>query len=291
MPRRASRTAALAALARASACLEPREIRAQDHLARRFVDGRMRWLRLPLLRRVALHAYTRRLPGAYGLVIARTRRIDEFVQAELAAGAAQLVVLGAGYDSRAYRFQDALAGRPVFEVDAPAILERKRARVTRILGEPPANVRYVPIDFDRETVEGPLLAAGYDPARRSVFVWEGVTFYLTAEAVERVLRLVATRSGPESAIVFDYLFRSVVDGSSQAFGAKKSLEFVRRRGEPFTFGLEERALQPRLADLGLRLESNLLPDEIEARYLDPYAKQSHVYRVGGFYGIATARVS
>jgi len=260
-------------------------------MARRFVDARLRILLLPGVRAVARHALTRQIPGAYGFVLARTHRIDEFVRKELEAGATQLVVLGAGYDSRAYRFRELLGKGRAFEVDAAATSARKRKKVRAVLGEVPAHVCYVPVDFERETMEGPLLAAGFDPAQRTVFTWEGVTFYLTAEAVAQVLGLVARRSGPESAIIFDYLFRSLVEGTSRAYGAEKSRAFVRRKGEPFTFGLDEGAVDTFLAGFGLRMESNLSPLDLEKTYLDGYAQRSRVYRVAGFYGITTARVA
>jgi methyltransferase (TIGR00027 family) len=290
MPRDASHTAELAALARAAAHLEPPEIQAHDHLARRFVGAPLRLLLLPIVRPVAMRAYARRVPGAYGYVIARTHRIDEFVRQELEAGATQLVVLGAGYDSRAYRFGDLLAGKAAFEVDAPATLQRKREKVAAILGAPPSHVRYVPVDFDRETLEAPLGAAGYDPAQRTVFVWESVTFYITAQAVEQVLRRVAA-SGRQTAIIFDYLFRSVLEGGARPWGAAETLAFVERKGEPFTFGLDERSVEGFLARFGLRMDSNLLPDDLEARYLRGWPERHPLYRIGAFYGITTARVA
>jgi methyltransferase (TIGR00027 family) len=287
---KASRTAELAALARASHTKEPDAIRGADTMAIGFLRRRLRAVvEIEPLRRAVLRVMARRMPGVYGFVLARTKVFDEFVERELAAGATQLVVLGAGYDSRAYRFRALLESRGarVFEVDSPPTSEQKQARLRAVLGSAPAHVAYVKVDFDRETMEDPLLAAGYDPTARTAFLWEGVTFYLTSGAVETVLEFVARASGEGSAIVFDYLFASVLDGTSRAFGAAENVAYVRRKGEPFTFGLEPAELRDFVAARGLTLEEDLGPAELEAYAGDLASKPTH--RLAGFYGIATAR--
>src|SRR5581483_10747158 len=112
--------------------------------------------------------------GLYEHHHVRTRHFDAIVRDELAAGVEQVVVLGAGLDTRAYRFADALAGRPVFEVDLPATQAWKRARLEAALGRIPDGVRYVGVDFLRDRLDERLAAAGFDRARRALFTWEGV---------------------------------------------------------------------------------------------------------------------
>ena len=145
------------------------------------------------------------------------------------------------------------------------------------------------VDFDRDTLDDCLMAAGYDPSARTVFTWEGVSFYIGSAAVDAVLAFVANRSGPKSAIVFDYLFKSVVDGTCDDPGATASAKYVKAKGEPFTFGLDERALRPFLAQRRLTLEDDLKPGELEARFVGEHASK-WTHRVGRFYGLVTARV-
>jgi methyltransferase (TIGR00027 family) len=95
----------------------------------------------------------------------------------LAAGATQVVILGAGLDSRAYRFGDLLRGARVFEVDFPPTQEYKKKRVREILKGLPPHVAYAPIDFTKEDLATVLRQAGYDTTKKTVFVWEGVTLY------------------------------------------------------------------------------------------------------------------
>jgi methyltransferase (TIGR00027 family) len=128
----------------------------------------------------------------------------------LTGGAEQLVILGAGYDSRPYRFAHLLGGVQVFEVDHPATSTAKQAKVRALIGGIPANVAYVPVDFTVDNLADKLLECGYCTTRRTVFLWEGVTPYLNLEAVDTVLSFVMASAAAGSTIVFDYILRAVV---------------------------------------------------------------------------------
>src|SRR5262245_46404771 len=146
--------------------------------------------RVPLLGRLVPWYADRRLPGAGTSAVARTWLIDQWIAAACAEGAPQVVILGAGFDCRAYRLP-ALHALPIFEVDRPATLSAKRERLQGLLPEPPAHVRLVEIDFDREDLPGALAGQGFERRRRALFLWEGVTNYLRAPAVDAILRFVA----------------------------------------------------------------------------------------------------
>src|SRR3569623_3087597 len=107
----------------------------------------------------------------------RERYVDDVMRGELADGAEQIVVLGTGFDTRAYRID-----RPdvvVFEVDHPDTQTDKRSALARAGVQLPSNVRFVAVDFDVDDLGACLRTAGYDPTRRTVFVWQGVVYYLT----------------------------------------------------------------------------------------------------------------
>jgi methyltransferase (TIGR00027 family) len=124
-------------------------------------------------------------------MIVRTRFIDEALARAVAAGAAQVVILGAGFDSHAYRCQELLAGVSVFEVDRPTTQALKRERVNAVLGSPPVNLTYVAIDFQHEDLGDVLRRHGYDRSLRTFFILEGVTMYLPEDALRGTLRFVA----------------------------------------------------------------------------------------------------
>ena len=136
------------------------------------------------------------------LIALRTTAIDAAVRDAIAGGATQLVILGAGYDGRAWRLNE-LAGVKVFEVDHPATQGEKRARVT---GLPPAagTVSFVSIDFEREALGTVLDRAGHDRSSPTCWIWEGVVMYLTREAMRGTLAGIADRSARGSTLIVNY---------------------------------------------------------------------------------------
>ena len=208
--------------------------------------------RMPLLGRLVPWYSDRRLPGARTSAVARTWLIDHRISTACSAGALQVVFLGAGFDCRACRLP-ALQGLPVFEVDHPATAAVKREGLRRLLRELPANVRFVETDFDRESLADALRRKGFDPSNAALFVWEGVTNYLSAPAVDATLRFVgACPAGAE--VVFTYVDARAFDGSGAFEDAAELLRSVRRIGEPWTFGLEPKQVEGYLAARGLHLE-------------------------------------
>lgn len=222
-------------------------------------------------------------PGVNGFLAARDRFIDDVLQNFLKEGMQQLVILGAGYDSRAYRF--ALQDVRTFEVDHPATQQDKLEKVQRIFGKLPAHVCYVPVDFNTQTVADRLLQSGYDPTRKTLFIWQGVSMYLTARAVDDMLALVTQCSGNGSAIVFDYIYQDVLEAARQ-----KEVNNMRRyrfmTGEGLTFGIPSGTICSFLTQRGFREVSDVNADDLQAMYC--MGKKVGRSIVGG-YGIAIGR--
>jgi len=259
-----------------------------DPLAAPLLRGSLRAVavaaRLPGVGACVAALIDRRWPGARSSAVARTRLIDDAVTAALASGVEQVVILGAGFDGRAYRLPGIERTR-VFEVDHPTTSAAKRARLTALLGALPSHVRFVGLDFDRQPLLAALDAAGCDRTRRSAIIWEGVTNYLTADAVDATLRDVATFA-QGSVLLFTYVHRGILDGSVRFAGAERLGATLRRAGEPWTFGLDPAALPSYLAARRLTLVEDLGACDYRARYLgDPgrgYAfYRAVVARVGG----------
>ncbi|MFC4945317.1 class I SAM-dependent methyltransferase [Pseudonocardia sp. GCM10023141] len=158
-----------------------------------------------------------------------------------AATDAQLVLLGAGFDSRAHRLPR-LRVVPVFEVDHPATQATERELIGRS-GRVLAPVRYVPVDFETDDLETALLRAGLRPERRTCFVWEGVTNYLTAAAVDTTLAILRRLAPAGGTLVMTYVHAGVLDGSVRFPGSQRWLRNVARLGEPWAESLHD----PRLA--------------------------------------------
>jgi methyltransferase (TIGR00027 family) len=146
------------------------------------------------------------------------------------------------------------------------------------------DVIYVAVDFLKDDVDARLSAEGWDRARATLFVWEGVTNYLSKEAVEQVLAWMG-RAAPGSAVVFTYIHAGVLDGSARFDGAETIMANVRALGEPWRFGLRPGDVAPFVARFGLSLRENLGADEYRARFLPPDEAKGYA-----FYRIAVADV-
>lgn len=285
----ASKTAELVAFYRALETEETlREPLFRDPFARQLLPRPLalavRAARIAPLRALLLRYADWRAPGARTSAIGRTRFIDDTVRAAAQAGAVQLVILGTGYDCRAHRLPE-LAKLRVFEVDKGDTLAERRARIARGSLALREEVVSVAVDFVRDRLPERLSACGFDPTQRSVFVWEGVTNYLSAEAVAAVLSFVAS-CARGSTLVFTYIHRAVLDGSVAFEGGAKLMRNVARLGEPWRFGILPEELKDYLAGFGLSLVSDLGADEYRKRY----ARELGGLRGYRFYRLAVASV-
>jgi len=212
----------------------------------------------------------RRLPGVIDLVrndvVVRTRYIDDYLKECIGNGIRQLVILGAGYDSRAYRIEGLRGKVKVYEIDHPATQEAKTKRLKRLLGSLPGHVVYVPVDFSKDKLDGRLLESGYDRNSKTLFIWEGVTMYLSAEAVDDTLAFVVNNSGEGSSIIFNYIYQSALDRTLGTEMVRRGREYLSRIGEPFTFGIEENAIDEFLSKRGYCQINNATPNFLEGTY-------------------------
>ena len=240
-----------------------------DDLAARFLPAPTRWLVTAtppnLMRRLAMAVMDREGPGLWASMNCRKRYIADKVTESL-DGIDAVVVLGAGFDTLAYRLAKK-TGIPIFEVDQPINIDRKAAAVQRALGQQPASVRLVPLDFERDDVLNVLAEHGYRPDSRTFFVWEAVTQYLSPEAVDATLERLR-RATPGSRLVFTYVQRDFIDGTN-LYGAEALYRRFRRRAQLWRFGLPPDEVATFLAGHGWRLAEQAGPDLILHRYVEP----------------------
>ena len=277
-------TAMIAALNRHMACKEDHpEFQCPDHLAGLCLPGLAKLLAaLPSFRRFQ----RKRAEGGYEYIIARTRFFDDLFHQALKDNVPQIVLLGAGYDTRAIRFQGSIQDTKIFELDAPATQENKKKILTKAEIPLPPQVVLVPINFNKENMLDVLSRAGYDRSAKSFFTWEGVTYYLSGEAVRETLGFVRDDSGPGSTVAFDYFYQSFIDGKFDNHGGRATYEGMAKRGEPFRFGIEKGQIEAFLAENGFEILSHYTPDELEKAYLvdeqgqvfgKPYGWACHVH--------------
>ena len=240
-----------------------------DDLAARFLPAPTRWLVTAtppkLMRRLMMAAMQRDGPGLWANLACRKRYIADKVS-EALDDIDAVVVLGAGLDTLAYRLART-TDVAIFEVDLPVNIKRKAAAVRRVLGELPSSVRLVPLDFERDDLLTALAESGYRRGARTFFIWEGVTQYLTADAVHATLEsLRPAASG--SRLVFTYVRRDFIDGVN-FYGAQRLYRRFRQRQQLWRFGLQPDEVASFLDGHGWRLVEQLGPEQIVQRYVAP----------------------
>jgi methyltransferase (TIGR00027 family) len=288
---RASRTAEYMALFRALEGTRAADRRLfNDRFAVAFLSPRLRLVvglsKVPLAGTFVRAYIDRRWPGARTSAVARTRFIDDAAEVALRSAIEQVVILGAGFDARAYRIAAMAQVAVVFEVDHPSTSAAKRTIVQDALASVPRHVRFVPIDFNSESLQSTMSAAGYDARRRTLFIWEGVTNYLTADAVDETLCWCAGAAAG-STVVFTYVHRQVLDAPQTFYGTEKLFATLRVAGERWTFGLDPLHLSSFLAQRGLVLSEDVGASDYRAFYFRGAAMRMRGYE---FYRIAVARV-
>jgi methyltransferase (TIGR00027 family) len=287
---RESRTAEFTCLARAFAGREKEaRFRGPDHLAEILIPPIPRLVViLPPLRRFFIKKFI--APGIYEYVLARTKIMDsEFIHA-LETDFPQIVLLGAGFDTRALRFADLNQGTRIFELDIETTQQPKIGVLLQKKIKIPEELRFVPIDFDKESLFKALSEAGYQEKQKSLFLWEGVSMYLSAQAVDETLGFIRTCSASGSRIAFDYIFASVLRQEGDLYGEREAYNMVSKVGEGWTFGIEAGEIERFLAVRGFEIVAHYAPAELERIYLT--AENGYRYgRVNGTHCIVIASVN
>jgi methyltransferase (TIGR00027 family) len=259
-----SNTALWTSLMRAFSTKENNEkIQGRDNIASVFLpEDQINGLQDVNARKIIKEKYF--VPGVYEYVIARTKIFDHFFNEALDEKVDQIVFLGAGYDSRSYRFRDRLGTTKVFELDIPVTQNHKKKCLSNASIEIPAQVSFVPINFNSESIADALSSTGFDNNKKTFFVWEGVTFYLSAEAVDATLEFVSSNSGADSIIAFDYT--ALWPGIMEAYGVKELIAFNSKNqsGESaVSFALNEDLIHTFLMDRGFKIAEYMNSDQIE----------------------------
>jgi methyltransferase (TIGR00027 family) len=287
---KASQTAQYMAFCRASETQEqPARRLFDDPYAFALLSGSYRMFarlaHLPILGKLVYAILDLGWPYTRSSGVVRTLAIDDLVRDAIRSGARQLVLLGAGFDSRGCRLDEA-GEIAVFEVDHPATQRVKKERLHACMGKLPTNIRYVAIDFERDALEARLIESGYNPAVLAVVVWEGVIDYLTESAVQSTLAVLTRLLAPSSLLIFTYTHKGALDGSKAFPGARRWRSWSSVSGEPFLFGLNPDTLAEVLKPHLFLLQSDASTEEIARRYCSSLGRREPGNRA---YRVATAR--
>jgi methyltransferase (TIGR00027 family) len=195
----------------------------------------------------------------------RSRYAEDQLAVAVERGVRQYVVLGAGLDTFAYRNRFQSAGLRVFEVDHPATQEWKRAQLRDAGIAIPKEMTFAAVDFERQSLEEGLLAAGFDKQQPAFFSWLGVTPYLSRSAFDATVGFIA-RMPSGSGVVFDFAVERSLLSPQQQLALDRLAARVALAGEPFQLFFDPAALARDLRSLGFGNIEDLSGDQINARY-------------------------
>ncbi len=207
--------------------------------------------------------------GMYEYLIARTAYFDNLFVNALNKNIPQIVLLGAGYDTRAYRFAKLNNSTKIIELDAPTTQNKKKKCLGKSKIEISSNVVFASINFNRESLKIVLEKAGYDNNKETLFLWEGVSYYLEPESVNATLELVRNYSHNESIIAFDYVISVPIEKHHNYYGVIELVQYMANRhsNERGKFAIEEEKIESFLEQQGLKMVEHLKNREIENRFL------------------------
>ena len=261
-----SRTAEMNCLTRAVSYYE-RDLRYKsgDEIAPLLIPDKLRFF----TRNAPLRLLYRRLcpKGMYEYVSARTRYIDAVALRE-APLARQVLILGAGFDTRSVRFGAKFPETKFFELDSPLTQQAKRERLKERGVAVPPNAQFIAVDFDRDSLDAKLSEAGFMRGVRSLFILEGLTMYLEPQSVDALFTFLADCAGPGSVFVFDAVKASVVRGDHTIEGEKDVVKQVSRVGENWLFGIEAGGARAFTAKFDLELLDEADAAVLEKRYFE-----------------------
>jgi methyltransferase (TIGR00027 family) len=266
-----SETALFAALRRTIAYKEYNNNKfGPDGLAEIFLPPHFRFfLKFKKIRENTKRKLAQMMPGLTEFIIARTAFFDNLFLNALKKQIPQIVFLGSGYDSRAYRFAKGNKGTIIYELDAISTQNRKIKCLKAAHINIPREVKYVPINFINDSLGDVLKKTGYQPQEKTLFLWEGVSYYLDLDSVKRTLEYFAQCSNKESVIAYDYSISIPEEDRNDSYGVNEFMKSMKKHhaNEELVFTIKHGETESFLIDRGLRMIEHLDNKGIELKYL------------------------
>lgn len=286
-----SETALFAAIYRTIANIEKHnDMLGSDYLAECFLPGILKYLmRFKFIRETFKNKSHKLSPGIYEYVLARTAFFDNFFKDALNNQIPQIVLLGAGYDTRPYRFASLNNSTRIFELEISPTQNRKKKCLAKEKIDIPEKVTLVPIDFNKEKLQNVLGKSGYNRNENTLFIWEGVSYYLEPTSVNATLEFIKKYSPKESLVAFDYAVSLSDKTVNNYYGAKEFTETWKKRhsNEPFKFAIDAGGIELFLEQRGLKIINHLDSEQIEKMFLLK-ENGSLIGKVSGFFRFAVA---
>lgn len=209
--------------------------------------------------------------------LARSRYTEDILEDAIRSGVKQYVILGAGFDTIAFRKPELLSGIKVFEIDHPATQQSKEKRIKELGWKLCDNIKYVSVDFSSDNFKKSLLDAEYNPNELSFFSWLGVTYYLSRKEINNMLKDITSIAPKGSLLVFDYADEDIFYPEKTSARAQNMVGMAKMAGEPMKTGYKYSELESDLEKAGLSISEHLLPVDIEERYFKGRTDYYHAF--------------
>lgn len=286
-----SKTAVFAALHRAIANKEFTDSSlGSDDLAAFFLPWSYKFfIKFKKIRKRVKGKFDTLLPGLHEYMIARTVFFDTLFVEAIKKETPQIVLIGAGYDSRAYRFAALNHGSEIFELDTAVIQDEKKKHLEKAKIEIPKRCTFVPVNFNKDSMGDVLSKAGYKNDQKTLFIWEGVSYYLDPESVAATLKFVAGSGHHETCIAFDYGISVTEETAGQHYGVQTYLHTMAQKhsNERFRFSVDEGTIGQYLEKNGLNVVKHWDKKEIEEQFLSNDG-ESPLGQINGFFRFVIA---
>ena len=233
------------------------------------------------------------VPGFHEHLISRTRFIDDLIKKSISEQVEQYVILGAGYDSRAYNLK-LPSGLKIFEVDQPEVQEIK---ISKLPDEIPnaENITYVSVDFNHQSLKNQLLNSGFDKSKSTIYTLEGVSQYITREALNSTLSELALLTPNSNATFFmSYVNRLLREDPKACFGIgyskpERAAKFITngaaKVGEPWISLYSSKEIEDLLSQNSFTLIENKTLADLNSKYFTPVGRtipENHIFKIEHF---------
>ena len=261
---KSSRTAGFICMCRAASYLEKKELyQSGDYIAPRLLPGLIKFLVRYKLINFKWPFFPK---GIYEYVIARTKYIDNIFKESIENGIEQILLFGAGLDTRAVRFAEKNIKTKIFELDT---LYTQTAKINQFKKRGisiPENTILISIDFNVDSLSEKLESNGFKRNKTTLFIMEGIIQYLNKEAVDELFKLLYELAEPESKVVFDYIYASVLRKENIYYGEKDIYKKVNSVQEPWLFGIEKGGMEAFVKNYNFSLIQNLDSEDLEKMF-------------------------
>jgi len=283
---KSSKTADYTCMYRAASYLEKNELyKSEDYIAPRLLRG---LIKFPVKYKLINYNWIFFPKGIYEYVIARTKYIDNIFKEAIENGIEQILIFGAGFDSRAIRFAGKNIKTKIFELDS---LHTQTAKIKQFRKKDipiPKNTIFIPMDFHVDSVSEKLELNGFKRNKPTLFIMEGILMYLDKEVVDELFKLIYELAVPESRVIFDYIHASVLERENIYYGEKDIYEKVNSLREPWLFGIEKGEMEAFLKNYNFNLVQNLNSEDLEKMFFrDEYGNINT--KINGTLSIAQAK--